>query len=108
MLIGDFAGRGRCFPMKKTNKKICPSVAVDASSFITAQQASAMLNLPLYYFINHAKRDQMGVPHYFINRMVRYRLGELHRWQVSLAHRMVEVESAVARSVTALEGSVDA
>ena len=35
--------------MKKTNKKICPSVAVDASSFITAQQASAMLNLPLYY-----------------------------------------------------------
>lgn len=53
--------------------------------FVTAEQASAALNLPLYYFINTRKRASLGIPYYAINRMVRYRIRELHQWQVRYA-----------------------
>lgn len=108
MLASDAADRKQCFSMKKSNKKPRPSVVVDANTFVTAQQASAMLNLPLYYFINPAKRHSMGVPHYFINRMVRYRLGELHRWQVSLAHRQGQAERSSVPSPRSEVGVVGA
>lgn len=52
---------------------------------VTAEQASAALNLPLYYFIDTRKRAEMGIPFYSINRMVRYRIRELHKWQVKYA-----------------------
>ena len=61
-----------------------PSVHHD-EPLINAQQASVALNLPLYYFVNTYKRDQLGVPFYAINRLVRYRLNELHKWQVALS-----------------------
>ncbi len=52
---------------------------------VTADQASAALNLPLYYFIDARKRAELGIPYYSINRMVRYRIRELHQWQVKYA-----------------------
>jgi len=61
-----------------------PSVHHD-EPLINAQQASVALNLPLYYFVNTYKRDKLGVPFYAINRLVRYRLNELHKWQVALS-----------------------
>lgn len=48
------------------------------------------LNLPLYFFINTAKRDSLGIPHYFIHKMVRYRLTELHAWHVARAARVAQ------------------
>ena len=55
--------------------------------FVTAEQASTALNLPLYYFIDARKRAEMGIPFYLISRMVRYRIRELHKWQVGYAAR---------------------
>ena len=52
---------------------------------MTAEQASTALNLPLYYFIDARKRAEMGIPFYLISRMVRYRIRELHKWQVRYA-----------------------
>lgn len=52
---------------------------------VTADQASAALNLPLYFFIDARKRAALGIPYYSINRMVRYRIRELHKWQVRYA-----------------------
>ncbi len=52
---------------------------------VSAEQASAALNLPLYYFIDTRKRAELGIPYYSINRMVRYRIRELHKWQVRYA-----------------------
>ena len=56
---------------------------------VTADQASAALNLPLYYFIDARKRAELGIPYYSINRMVRYRIRELHKWQVRYAAEQV-------------------
>ena len=75
--------------MKKTKPMISPKrqvghMAADfAEDFlVTAEQASAALNLPLYYFIDARKRTELGIPYYSINRMVRYRIRELHKWNV--------------------------
>ena len=57
---------------------------------VTADQASAALNLPLYYFIDARKRAELGIPYYSINRMVRYRIRELHKWQVRYAAEQVK------------------
>jgi hypothetical protein len=56
-----------------------------ADTFLNAQQAAAALNLPLYFFVNTYKRQALGIPFYSINRLVRYRLDELHRWQVGMS-----------------------
>lgn len=76
--------------------------------FVTAQQASAALNLPLYYFLNPAKRDELGVPHYCINRLVRYRLKELHRWQVRHAARLEQARLGSVALAPADRGGVHA
>lgn len=69
---------------------------------VTAEQASAALNLPLYYFIDTRKRAELGIPYYAINRMVRYRIRELHKWQVRYAaeqaERSVDAEPGGARA----------
>lgn len=104
--------------MKKTHPQLKPKKVSAGDAFVTAQQASATLNLPLYYFINPAKRDELGVPHYFINRMVRYRLKELHRWQLSRTRHLQHAEQIAAAgakaattsatATTAVEGGADA
>ena len=77
--------------MKKNKPMISPKkksghTAADLDEYlVTAEQASAALNLPLYYFIDARKRAEMGIPHYSINRMVRYRIREVHQWQVKYA-----------------------
>ncbi len=49
---------------------------------ITGEQVAVALNLPLYYFNDSRKRAALGVPYYCINRLVRYRIREVHKWQV--------------------------
>ncbi len=77
--------------MKKTKPMISPKkksghTAADLAEYlVTAEHASVALNLPLYYFIDARKRAEMGIPYYSINRMVRYRIRELHQWQVKYA-----------------------
>jgi hypothetical protein len=80
--------------MKKTKTMISPKrqpahMAADFAEdyLVTAEQASTALNLPLYYFIDARKRAEMGIPFYLISRMVRYRIRELHKWQVGYAAR---------------------
>jgi hypothetical protein len=83
--------------MKKTKPMISPKrqpahMAADfAEDFlVTAEQASVALNLPLYYFIDARKRAELAIPYYSINRMVRYRIRELHKWQVRYAADQVK------------------
>jgi len=82
--------------MKKTKSMTSPNLkpghtAADLDEYlVTAEQASVALNLPLYYFIDARKRAEMGIPHYSINRMVRYRIREVHQWQVKYAAEQSE------------------
>ena len=57
---------------------------------LTAKHGSKALNLPLYYFTKTAKRKALGLPFYCVNRLVRFRLGELHQWQVAYANKLQE------------------
>ena len=61
---------------------------------LTAKRASKALNLPLYYFTKTAKRKALGLPFYCVNRLVRFRLGELHQWQIAYAHKLLEEQDA--------------
>jgi hypothetical protein len=61
---------------------------------LTAKHASKALNLPLYYFTKTAKRKALGLPFYCVNRLVRFRLGELHQWQITYAHKLQEEQEA--------------
>ena len=89
--------------------------AFSEEPFVNAQQASAALNLPLYYFVNPYKRVKLGIPHYFINRLVRYRLRELHKWQVAMstqlaaeAEKLAALSSNKASASPVLNGGVHA
>jgi len=82
--------------MKQNKSNISPQkqprhIPADFSDdyLVTAEQASAALNLPLYYFIDARKRTELGIPYYSINRMVRYRIRELHKWQVRYAAEQI-------------------
>lgn len=55
---------------------------------ITGKQVAVALNLPLYYFNDRRKRADMGIPYYCINRMVRFRIPEVHKWQVEYAAKL--------------------
>lgn len=55
---------------------------------ITGEQVAVALNLPLYYFNDRRKRADMGIPYYCINRMVRFRIPEVHKWQVEYAAKL--------------------
>ena len=54
---------------------------------VRADQASTALNLPLYYFIDARKRAEIGIPHYLISRFVRFRIREVHKWNVARVAR---------------------
>ena len=63
---------------------------------LKAQHASTALNLPLYYFTHCAKRKELGLPFYRVNRLVRFRLGELHQWQITYAHKLLAKHDAAS------------
>lgn len=71
--------------MNNLNSNFVSKPLPSTERLVNAQEASVALNLPLYFFINTAKRDSLGIPHYFIHKMVRYRLTELHAWHVARA-----------------------
>jgi len=53
---------------------------LQAEPFIDASEAAYTMNLPMYYLTNAAQRKRMGIPHYRIGRMVRFKLSELEAW----------------------------
>lgn len=61
-----------------------------AERLLTAQEAAHALALPLYYFTHAHKRRELGVPHYHVNRLVRFKLQEVADWQ----ERRSEAEAA--------------
>ncbi len=53
-------------------------------TMLSSEQAAVAFNLPFYYFRNPYKRKQLQIPHYYINKLVRYRLDELRFWHAQL------------------------
>jgi hypothetical protein len=51
---------------------------------LSSEQAAIAFNLPFYFFRNPYKRKKLQIPHYYINKLVRYRLNELRVWHAQL------------------------
>ncbi len=51
-----------------------------AEPFVDAREVAYTMNLPMYYLTNAAQRKRMGIPHYRIGRMIRFKLSELETW----------------------------
>ena len=53
-------------------------------TMLSSEQAAIAFNLPFYFFRNPYKRKKLQIPHYYINKLVRYRLNELRVWHAQL------------------------
>lgn len=61
-------------------KKITPLIRVVSEPFVDAREAAYTMNLPMYYMTNARQRTKLLIPHYYIGRMVRFKLSELAQW----------------------------
>jgi hypothetical protein len=57
---------------------------------LSSEQAAVAFNLPFYFFRNPYKRKKLQIPHYYINKLVRYRLVELRVWHAQLGELLAE------------------
>lgn len=62
-------------------KPTAPRPGVIGEILVDAPEAAFILNLPMYYLTNLAVRIKLRIPHYYIGRMVRFKLSELTQWQ---------------------------
>ncbi len=59
-------------------------------TMLSSEQAAVAFNLPFYFFRNPYKRKKLQIPHYYINKLVRYRLAELRVWHAQLGELLAE------------------
>ena len=60
-----------------------PLNQVLGEQFIDARQAALMLNLPTYWLSQAKERQQRGIPHYRVGKLVRFKPNELEAWIVA-------------------------
>jgi excisionase family DNA binding protein len=58
-----------------------------AEPFVDARSASQHMNVPVYYLTSAAKRRALGIPHYRIGRLLRFKRSELDAWLAKNASR---------------------
>jgi hypothetical protein len=66
----------------QTNRN--PNAGSNFETMLSSEQAAVAFNLPFYFFRNPYKRKKLQIPHYYINKLVRYRLAELRIWHAQL------------------------
>jgi hypothetical protein len=61
---------------------VLPARVIDLHTrLVAAREAAQLLNLPLHYLLNSAKRTELSVPHYRVGQLLRFDLDELATWQ---------------------------
>ena len=51
-----------------------------AERLIDAREAALSLNLPMYWLTHARDRQRLGLPHYRVGKLVRFKLRELLDW----------------------------
>jgi len=51
-----------------------------AERLIDAREAALCLNLPMYWLTHARERQRLGLPHYRVGKLVRFKLRELLDW----------------------------
>ena len=64
---------------------------------VSAREAAYCLNIPMYLLTHPTERTRLGIPHYRVGKLVRFKLHELIRW--------VESQQRLRRDA---EGNADA
>ncbi|WKB50801.1 DNA-binding protein [Eleftheria terrae] len=54
---------------------------------LTADETAHALCLPSSLLSNAAKRERLLIPHYYINKLVRFKLHEMLAWQAQRARK---------------------
>ncbi len=73
-------------------------------TMLSSEQAAVAFNLPFYFFHNPYKRKKLQIPHYYINKLVRYRLAELRVWHAQLGELLAS-QAKEAQEQTASQAS---
>ena len=50
---------------------------------VDASEAAHCLNLPMYLLTHPKERQRLGIPHYRVGKLVRFKLQELEAWMVA-------------------------
>ncbi|WKB50881.1 DNA-binding protein [Eleftheria terrae] len=54
---------------------------------LTVAETAHALNLPSSILSSPAKRERLLIPHYYINKLVRFKLREMLAWQAQRARK---------------------
>lgn len=61
---------------------------------VDAREAALCLNLPMYWLTHAKERRRLGLPHYRVGKLVRFKLHELAQW---IDAQQAAVTNAVTR-----------
>ena len=50
---------------------------------VDASEAAHCLNLPMYLLTHPKERQRLGIPHYRVGKLVRFKLQELDAWMLT-------------------------
>ena len=50
---------------------------------VDASEAAHCLNLPMYLLTHPKERQRLGIPHYRVGKLVRFKLQELEAWMLA-------------------------
>ena len=57
--------------------------AVLGEHLVDASEAAHCLNLPMYLLTHPKERQRLGIPHYRVGKLVRFKLQELEAWMLA-------------------------
>lgn len=67
-------------------------VLTGTSDLISGPEASAIMKLPIGYFTNSAMRKNLGIPHYYVGRLVRFKLDDVRQWEMAVARKAFDIK----------------
>lgn len=67
-----------------------------AERLVDAREAAFCLKLPMYLLTNPKDRQRLGLPHYRVGKMVRFKVSELMAWMQAKAEAEAKGESSDA------------
>ncbi len=73
----------------------------DANQILTerlvdAREAAYCLKVPIYLLTHPKERERLGLPHYRVGKMVRFKVSELMAWMQAKAEEEAKGESSDA------------
>jgi len=75
---------------ESTDGVTCDPEQFNNPSFLTAREIAAKIDIPLYLLTHPGERKKHGLPHYRVEKMVRFKLEEILDWA---RQRTSEVEN---------------